>query len=421
MRRVSLIRRGVSLIAIAVTLSGAALITAPYAHGVSFVIRAANLQGTPRRLADLDTRAVQQREIAIPTPRGSLRARVYTPNNAGPGSRATLLTSGLHVSGIDEPRLTRLAHELAASGIVVVTPDIPDLSRFEISPAITDAIERAAIWLATESGLDGDRRIGMMGISFSGGLSLVAAGRPSLKDHVNYVFSFGGHADLPRVLRYLCTGIEPMPKGRIRLKPDATTAPTAERAPDQSGVRLQPDQPFVRPPHDYGVAVILLAMADRLVPAAQVAPLREAIRRYLQASALDSNVDKDKAAREFDALTQLAKTMREPSATLLRYINERDVVHLGARLLPLIGSYGSDPALSESRSPKPAAPVFLLHGVDDNVIPSIESEYLADDLRPKVPVRLLLSGLISHAEADRPMHVNDIVQLASFWGDLLSR
>ena len=419
MRRVSLIRRGVSLIAIAVTLSGALLITAPYAHGVSFVIRAADLQGTPRRLADLDTRAVQQREIAIPTPRGSLRGRVYTPNNAGPGSRATLLTSGLHVSGIDEPRLTRLAHELAASGIVVVTPDIPDLSRFEISPAITDAIERAAIWLATESGLDGDQRIGMMGVSFSGGLSLVAAGRPSLNDHVNYVFSFGGHADLPRVLRYLCTGIEPMPAGRVQLKPDATTA-SAER-PDQSGVRLQPDQPFVRPPHDYGVAVILLAMAHRLVPAAQVAPLREAIRRYLQASALDTNVDKDKAAREFDALKQLAKTMREPSATLLRYINERDVVHLGARLLPLIGSYGSDPALSESRSPKPTAPVFLLHGVEDNVIPSIESEYLADDLRPKVPVRLLLSGLISHAEADRPMHVNDILQLASFWGDLLAR
>ena len=408
MRRVSLIRRGVSLLAIAVTLTGGALITAPSAHGVSFVIRAADLQGTPRRLADLDTRAVEQREIAIPTPRGSLRARVYTPS--GGSHRVALLTSGLHVSGIEEPRLTRIAHELAASGIVIVTPDIPELSRFEVSPAITDTIERAAVWLASESGLAGDRRIGMMGISFSGGLSLVAAGRPSLKDHVNYVFSFGGHADLPRVLRYLCTGIEPMPSGRVQLKAEAT--PAAERVPNQ---------PFVRPPHDYGVAVILLAMADRLVPAAQAAPLRDAVRRYLIASALDSNVDKDKAAREFDALKQLAKTMREPSATLLRYINERDVVHLGARLLPLLGSYGSDPALSESRSPKPAAPVFLLHGVDDNVIPSIESEYLADDLRPKVPVRLLLSGLISHAEADRPIHVNDVLQLASFWGDLLSR
>src|SRR4029078_2480297 len=99
-------------------------------------------------------------------------------------------------------------------------------------------------------------------------------------------------------------------------------------------------------------AVLLLAFADRVVPVAQVAPLRDAIRRYLTASALDSNGDKDKAARELHATKQLAKTMREPSATLLRYINERDVVHLGARLLPLLGSYRSDPALSGSRSSK---------------------------------------------------------------------
>ena len=112
---------------------------------------------------------------------------------------------------------------------------------------------------------------------------------------------------------------------------------------------------------------------------------------------------------------------RSTSATLLRYVLDRDVVHLGARLLPLLGSHGADPALSVSKSPKPSAPVFLLHGMGDNVVPPVESEYLAEDLRGHAPVRLLLSGLISHAEADRPMHVNDVLQLAGFWGDLLSR
>jgi dienelactone hydrolase len=411
-------RRLVSLCAVAVTVVGLAIISAPYLHGFSFVVRAADLHGSVRRLADLDTHAVEDHETAIPTPRGSLRVRIYSP--PGAGRRVALVVSGLHVAGIDEPRLHRLAHELAASGVVVVTPDIPELSRFEITPAITDVIERAAVWLATESGLTRDQRIGMMGISFSGGLSLVAAGRPSLTDHVAYVFSFGGHADLPRVLRYLCTGIEPMPSGRIRLKPDAT----GENG-DSSRGRLErgrsPDEPYVRTPHDYGVAVILLGVADRLVPPAQVEPLRAAVRRFLYASALDSNVDKPKAAKEFEALRRLEPTMPEPSATLLRYVNARDVVHLGARLLPFIGAYGSSPALSPSRSPKPSVPVFLLHGSDDNVIPSLESEYVADELRGHVPVRLLLSGLISHAEADRPVRVNDVLQLASFWGDLLSR
>src|SRR5207237_5282780 len=110
----------------------------------------------------------------------------------------------------------------------------------------------------------------------------------------------------------------------------------------------------------------------------------------------------------------------EPSATLLRYVLARDVVHLGARLLPLVGGRTAD-ALSVSKSPRPGVPVFLLHGLEDNVIPAIESEYLAADLRGHAPVRLLLSGLISHAEADQPVHATDILQLAGFWGDLLGR
>ena len=86
-----------------------------------------------------------------------------------------------------------------------------------------------------------------------------------------------------------------------------------------------------------------------------------------------------------------------------------------------MASQGAASALSVSKSPKPSVPVFLLHGLGDNVVPAVESEYLAEDLRGAAPVRLLLSGLISHAEADRPMHVADVLDLAGFWGDLLSR
>ena len=422
-------RLTIAAVVIVGALTGGVFIARPFMHGLSFVVRTAEMNGTIRRVADLDAAPEREREIAIPTPRGPMRARVYEP--VGAHHRAALLVSGLHASGIDEPRLTRLARQLAADHVTVVTPDIPELSRFEIAPAITDTIERSAGWLASESGLAPDHTVGIMGISFSGGLSLVAAGRPSLAHHVAYVFSFGGHDDLPRVLRYLCTGQEPYPHQQvgIRLTPDATNERSGDRSggADGSGVRLQPDssrgsdQIFTRPPHDYGVAVILLGVAERVVPPRQVEPLRAAIRQYLLASALDTGVDKQRAAAEFDALRALAKKLPEPSATLLRYVVDRDVVHLGPRLLPYIRYYGSDPSLSVSKSPRTSAPVFLLHGTDDNVIPSIESEYLAEDLRGSAPVRLLLSGLISHAEADRPAHVGDVAALAAFWGDLLSR
>jgi dienelactone hydrolase len=367
----------------------AAIFLPPYVHGLSFVIRAAGLQGAARKIASIDTVAISTRDIVIPPSAPGERvlgARVYVP--AGRSHRATLLVSGLHPSGINEPRLVALARAVAASGLTVITPDIPELSHFEITPAITDEIEQAAKWLSADRAFAPDGRIGMMGISFSGGLSIVAAGRPSLRDHVAFAFALGGHDDLPRVLRYLCTGYEP-------------------------------GAPY-RAPHDYGVAVILLGTADRLVPPDQVAPLKDAVRRYLVTSALDG-VDKPAAAREFDSLRTLAAAMPEPSATLMKYVNDRDVAHLGPRLLPFIGFYGDAPALSVSRSPKPSAPVFLLHGIDDNVVPADESRFLAEDLRGFAPVRLLLSGLITHAEVDRPPHVSEVIKLADFWGDLLAR
>jgi dienelactone hydrolase len=391
-------RRGVFAVVLLVAIVAGSFVALPFVHGLSFVIRAADMQGTARRVADFDTKAEREHDVSIATPRGPLRVRVYEP--AGSPRRAALLTSGLHPSGTGEPRLARLARALSASGVVIVTPDIPELSRFEITPAITDTIERSAAWLATESGLAPDQKIALMGISFSGGLSIVAAARPSIANLVTSVFAFGGHDDLPRVLRYLCTGSEPYP-------------------PQQLG--RPADQPFVRAPHDYGVAVILLGVAERVVPRAQVEPLRIAVRRFLLASALDSNVDKEQAAREFAAIRETAKRMPEPSATLLRYVSDRDVAHLGARLLPFVSYYGGAPALSVSKSPKPSVPIFLLHGMDDNVIPAIESEYLAEDLRGHARVRMLLSGLVSHAEADRPPHLGDVLQLAGFWGDLLWR
>src|SRR6266851_9201872 len=219
------------------------------------------MDGRLRRIADVDTVAVQTRELSIPTRRGPMRARLYEP--AGSHARVALLTSGLHASGIDEPRLVRLARQLSASHIAVVTPDIPELSRFEIAPAITDAIEDAGGWLASDATLAPDHTAALMGISFSGGLSVIAAGRPSLTAKVAYVFSLGGHDDLARVLRYLCTGHEPRPMPDVQLGSAAR------------------DIDFVLPPHDYGVAVILLSLADRVVPAGQVERLRDGVRQYL--------------------------------------------------------------------------------------------------------------------------------------------
>ena len=227
----------------------------------------------------------------------------------------------------------------------------------------------------------------MIGISFGGGLSVVAAGRPSLLGRVAYVMAFGGHADLPRTLTYLCTGVQP----------DGT----------------------VRPPHDYGLAIVLFGVADRVVPPDQVEPLRTAILSYLEASRL-AMVDQARAALEFSKAKALAEGLEEPAHTYMNYVNTRDVAHLGPVLLPHLAGLGGDPALSPARSPFPKGPVYLLHGTEDNVVPAIESTLLARDLAARgVPVHVLLTPLITHAEVDRTSTLRAIWQLIHFWASLL--
>ena len=391
-RRAAIAIGTIALVVVGVTAS-------EYAHGLSLVIRGANLGGFVRTLADLDIVRHDEHVVSIPVGQTSVRGRVYTP--ARKSSQTVLVVAGLHPAGIDEPRLMALSRELARSQVTVVTPEIPGLSQFEITPALTDHIERAAVWLATTPDLAPTGRIGLMGISFSGGLSVVAAGRPALRDHLSYVFALGGHDDLTRVLTYLCTGVE-------------GGSPNVEwQEPDLGTVQ--------RPPHDYGVAVVLLNVADHLVPPEQVPVLRDAVRQFLRASYLDT-VDAPAAAREFNELRIRARGLPEPAARLLEMVNNRDVARLGPLLLPYVASHVEAAALSPSRSPAPTAPVFLLHGRHDTVIPAAESMYLAERLRAQsVPVRLLVTDLISHVEADQPPAILDVWRLVRFWGDLLDR
>jgi dienelactone hydrolase len=327
---------------------------------------------------------VTDSRVAIPWRGGTLPGRTYKPSAAS--GRPILLVPGVHAAGVEEPRLDGLARNFAGMGHAVLSAGLPDLARYSITPRTTAMIEDAARWWTTQHAADGRPvSIGIVGISFGGGLSVVAASR--LHD-VAWVLSFGGHGDLPRTLRYLCTGIQP----------------------DQSA----------RPPHDYGVAIILLGVADRVVPAGQVEPLRTAILEFLHASHLDM-YDKGKAAEAFAHARSLADQLAEPARTLMGYVNARDVAHLGPVLLPHVAALGGDAALSPERSPRPNAPVYLLHGTDDNVIPAVESRLLAAHLeRLGVETHVLLTPLITHAEVDRPPTVAEIWNLVRFWEGVFS-
>ena len=63
-------RRLLALLIVFAALAGAGLIARPYVHGLSFVVRAAEMQGAPRRIADLDTTRVTDDLVADYSSRG---------------------------------------------------------------------------------------------------------------------------------------------------------------------------------------------------------------------------------------------------------------------------------------------------------------------------------------------------------------
>jgi pimeloyl-ACP methyl ester carboxylesterase len=162
---------------------------------------------------------------------------------------------------------------------------------------------------------------------------------------------------------------------------------------------------------------VALDLAEQLVPADQVAPLTAGILTFLHASHL-ALFDQDKAAGGFAAARAREQSMAEPGRTILHLVNQRDVRALGPLLLPHISNLGDDSALSPDRSPAPEAPVFLLHGAEDNVVPAIETLRLARHLESRTRVHMLLTPLISHAEVDRPATTGEIVSLVKFWAGM---
>ena len=235
----------------------------------------------------------------------------------------------------------------------------------------------------------------MAGVSFAGGLSTSAAGRPGIRDKVAFVLSFGGHGDLPRVMHYLATGEEtPVP-----------------------GVA-------VHPPHDYGVAVILYALADRgVVPAEQVSALRDGVRTFLLASQL-TLVNMEQANATFAKARDMAAALPEPSRTYMDYVNDRAVDQAWAGA----GAVSRPVGRHRSRRCRPSGPRRPSRRCSCCTATRTRSSHRpnrccsATRSRAKgANVRVLLSRIITHAELDRSGDYGEAGRLVAFWADLLGR
>jgi pimeloyl-ACP methyl ester carboxylesterase len=307
------------------------------------------------RLAAGEQDACLETALEVSSSRGPVKAKLYRPPGAMPAAGLVLL-HGVHRLGIEEPRLQRFARAFASMGVAVLTPQLESLADYQVDPADLEVIGASARALREQ--LPGRPRVGLMGLSFAGGLALIAAADEAVARDVRWVMAVGAHDDLSRVMRFFATS-------RIQ-RPDGTVE--ALHA------------------HDYGPLVIAYSHPEAFFPEAERAPAREALRLWL--------------AEEYDGTRRALGPLSAPSRAKLEALFDRRVDAVSAELLAALPGFA---ATADAVSPhrflsRLRVPVLLLHGAGDNVIPATETRWLARGIPPDELRGMLISEALQHVE-----------------------
>ncbi|MHB1935274.1 MAG: alpha/beta hydrolase [Acidobacteriaceae bacterium] len=307
----------------------------------------------PRLLRPVAAIPLTTKTLIIPSSAGLIEARLYTPIDS-PNAPGLVLVPGIHYLGMDEPRLAAFARSMAACGLRVLTPELPDSRDYRIQPSDVQAIGDSVQWLQNTTG----RPVGLMGLSFSGGLALMAAAQTPYSNDVSFVFSVGAHDDLYRVATFYATGADPFPDGDV------------ERAT----------------PNDYGPWVLEYEHLEDFVPEADVAAIRQVLRARLYES---WGLGK----------TLLAKLTNAQKAEYARII---DTPHQDVSLFASNKKHAAEMAAVSPHGHIAGlhVPVYLLHGRGDTLIPFAEADWLTQDLPRGTLKELLVSPLIAHVSTN---------------------
>ncbi len=306
------------------------------------------------------------------TPQGPLRYRLYIPQDVkNPGG--IVLLHGIHHLGISDPRMWNLARSLAGAGVLVMTPELQDLADYRVTVRTIDAIGDSAAVLSTRM----NKTVGVIGLSFAGGLSLLAANRPGYRDRIGFVVAIGAHDDMGRVARSFAANVITLPNGN--------------------------DAPFQA--HEYGVLVLAYSHLEDFFSPQDVPIAREALRQWLwelpdamkTASALSPAGQK-----EFDLLLHHRDLLRDPLlAEIKLHKDEMDAVSPHGHLAQL------------------RTTVFLLHGAGDTIIPASETLWLAKDVPPAELKSALVSPALVHVDMGSTVTWQQQWQLADFMAQVL--
>lgn len=305
----------------------------------------------------------------------SVPVRFYFPANE-PNAPAVVLVHGVHRLGIEEPRLQRFARSLSGAGITVMTPRVDELADYQVAPASIDTVGAAVRALASRTG---HAKVGLMGTSFGGGVALLTAADARFASNVSFVVAIGAHDDLARVSRFFAT----------------------DRIVDATGTEHDMHA------HEYGPTVLVYAHAEDFFVAEDVAIAKNALRSWLW--------EKRDEARE------IAKSLSPASREKIEKLFHADIASLRTELLADVDRRADAMAAVSPHGHLAGlrAPVYLLHGAGDTVIPATETSWLAHDVPPETLREVLVSPALQHVELKAP-GVRDQWSLVHFMSGVIA-
>ena len=323
-------------------------------------------------VTDLARRRFTEQTGSALVPEGQMNFRLYVPEG-GARNGGIVLLHGVHHLGMYDPRLVNLSRALAGSGVEVMTPELEDLADYRITPRTIDTIGASAVILSTKL----HRRVGLIGLSFAGGLSLMAAARPEYKDRIGFVLAVGAHEDMARVARFYATN--------------------TETAPDGKEVQLQA--------HEYGMLILAYAHMEDFFSARDVSAARESLRQWLceEPQAMKTAEELSPAGRNrLDLLLHHHQELRQALlAEIAQNRTEMDAVSPRGKL----GGITAD--------------VYLLHGAADNIVPPQETLWLEQDVPKKALKGVLISRALTHVDAGNGEPLTEKWRLVHFFAGVL--
>ncbi len=356
-----------------------ALMVAPIAVGSCPTARAhvraaavlSRSSGATNAIARMYDERIVVENVLLRTRWGPFRARIYRPLTTQPRP-AVIVAHGVHYLGVDEPRLVPFARNLARAGMVVLTPELMALADYRVDQSSVDEIIEASRYLA-QSGMAERERVGVFGLSFAGGLSLVAAADPRSHAYVDRVAVMGAHHDLRKVLRFLATDTVETPSGTRTMRA-----------------------------HDYGLVVFVYMYAERFAGPDEVAIFRDCLRLQLHMAG--------------DQARHTARLLSPPARALMERILAGDKSAVREKVLDVLRGE------EEQRRVRSLSPVgratalhgrsiSILHGAEDDVVPPTEAEDCERELRGEADVTLLLTPAIRHVGVERTPSLGDQLRI----------